>query len=385
MGFYRKVNEEVVPSYVEIIHRGPDLYHTTATDGLNSSVTVRQQNGQLTYIPTEQFALTSSNTFFGNQIINGDLDVNGNIRVSTLVSASILYQSGSTKFGNSIDDTHTFTGTLNISNSINLTGSIYFATGSREINLGVGELAWDDTDGTLELGLKGSQVKLQIGQETVVRVVNKTTGSLTEAGYKAVKIISAQGQRLAIDLALANNDANSADTLGLVTENIALNQEGFITTFGIVNNINTTGDLQGEDWNDGDLLYLSPFVSGSVTNIKPQAPNHMVIMGYVVYSHQNNGKIFVKVDNGYEIDELHNVRILTGSLKDSATNNGGSTLYYSSSVWTNNDNVRLNTSTMILASVSSSYNFANDTAAAAGGIPLGGLYRNGNVIQIRIV
>lgn len=385
MGFYRKPAEEVVPSYVEIIHRGPDLYHTNATDSLNSSVVVRQQNGQLTYIPTEQFALTSSNVFFGNQTINGDLDVNGNIRVSTLVSASILYQSGSTKFGNSIDDTHTFTGILNISNSINLTGSIYFATGSTKANLATGELAWDDTDGTLELGLKGGQTRLQIGQETLIRVVNKSGGNLTAAGYNVVKISAAQGQRLAINLAVANSDANSVDTIGLVTEDIAVNQEGFVTTFGMVNNINTTGQLQGETWNDGDLLFLSPFVSGSLTNIKPQAPNHLVVMGYVVYSHQNNGKIFVKVDNGYEIDELHNVRILTGSLKDAHTNNGGSTLYYSSSVWTNNDNVRLVQSTMVLASVSSSLNFANDTAAAAGGIPLGGLYRNGNVIQIRIV
>jgi hypothetical protein len=35
----------------------------------------------------------------------------------------------------------------------------------------------------------------------------------------------------------------------------------------------------------------------------------MVIVGYVEYAHQNNGKIFVKVDNGYELDELHNVKI----------------------------------------------------------------------------
>lgn len=32
-------------------------------------------------------------------------------------------------------------------------------------------------------------------------------------------------------------------------------------------------------------------------------------MGYVLYAHGVNGKIFVKVDNGYELEELHNVRI----------------------------------------------------------------------------
>ena len=39
----------------------------------------------------------------------------------------------------------------------------------------------------------------------------------------------------------------------------------------------------------------------------------------------------------------------------------------------------------ILPQVSSSLNFTNDTLAAAGGVPLGGLYRNGNAIQIRLV
>jgi hypothetical protein len=43
------------------------------------------------------------------------------------------------------------------------------------------------------------------------------------------------------------------------------------------------------------------------------------------------------------------------------------------------------TGATILSRVSSSLNFANDTAAAAGGVPLGGLYRNGGVIQIRLV
>ena len=38
----------------------------------------------------------------------------------------------------------------------------------------------------------------------------------------------------------------------------------------------------------------------------------------------------------------------------------------------------------ILSNVSASLNFADDTAAAAGGVPLGGLYRNGNFVMIRL-
>ena len=221
------------------------------------------------------------------------------------------------------------TNTVSLTGSLNITDSIYFS-GSGAAS----RLVWNDTDGTLDLGLKGGNVTLQIGQEQVIRVVNKTGANLLESQYKAVRIRrvdegGAQGQRLAIVLAQADNDGNSVDTLGLVTENIDDNQEGFITNSGLVRGIDTTGTLQGETWVDGDPLYLSPTTSGSITKVKPQAPQHTITIGYVVYAHAINGKIFVKVDNGYELDELHNVRITTGSLTS------GDLLVYSSSVWIN--------------------------------------------------
>jgi hypothetical protein len=195
----------------------------------------------------------------------------------------------------------------------------------------VGCMRWNNTDGTAEIKLKGGNVVLQVGQESVLRVVNKTATNinLLESNYQAVRLTGAQGQRLKVDLALATTDNLSAETIGLVTENINNNQEGFITTSGLVRNINTTGSLQGETWADGDILYLSPFTAGSVTKIKPTAPNHLVIVGYVVHAHANNGTIFVKVDNGYELDELHNVKI------DTPLNNQG--LVYNSTLqlWEN--------------------------------------------------
>jgi hypothetical protein len=192
-----------------------------------------------------------------------------------------------------------------------------------------GTMSWNDADGTANLILKGGNVTLQVGQEQVTRIVNKTGANLLEANYQAVRVSGAQGNRLKVDLAQANIDANSAETLGLVTETINNNQEGFITTSGLVRNIDTTGTLQGETWADGDMLYLSGTTAGRITNIKPQAPTHTVIMGYVVRAHQTQGQIYVKVDNGYELDELHNVKITSVANKN--------TLVYDSatSVWKN--------------------------------------------------
>lgn len=177
-----------------------------------------------------------------------------------------------------------------------------------------GQMIWNDVDGTLDVRLKGNNVTLQVGQENVVRIVNKTGVDLLESNYQAVRVRlvsegGAAGQRLAVVLAQANNDPNSATTIGLVTENINNNQEGFITTNGQVREINTTGSLQGETWVDGDMLYLSGTTAGRLTNIKPAAPIHSIVIGYVEYAHAVHGKIFVKVDNGYELDELHNVSI----------------------------------------------------------------------------
>jgi len=191
---------------------------------------------------------------------------------------------------------------------------------------------WNNTIGSTETTLKGGSVVLKNGVDLVARVVNKVTpnATLTKAAYQAVRISGAQGQRLAVAYAQANNDNNSADTIGIVCETIATNQEGFILTVGQLEEINTTGSLQGETWADGDVLYLSPTTAGRLTNIKPTgATGHIVVMGYVEYAHAVHGKIYVKIMNGWELDELHNVFIT------SPANNEG--LFYDSadSLWKN--------------------------------------------------
>lgn len=177
---------------------------------------------------------------------------------------------------------------------------------------GVAVTRWNDSIGSTETTLKGGSVVIKNGIDLVARVVNKVTPNttLTKAQYQVVKISGAQGQRLAIGLAQSNNDNNSADTLGVVIETIPTNQEGFIMTMGQLEGINTTGSLQGESWADGDVLYLSPTTAGAITKVKPNgSTGHIVVLGYVEYAHANNGKIYVKVMNGWELDELHNVYI----------------------------------------------------------------------------
>lgn len=283
---------------------------------------------------------TGAATVTGDLTITGDLIITGGgIQITDLIDDTVatLIQNGTGITWAYNDTLRTLTPTITIATADGGAQADYLQlnTGANEASA-VGKLKWNSTDGTMDIGLMGGQVTLQVGQEQVARVLNNSGSILTEAGYQAVKISSAQGQRLAVTLAQANNEANSTQTLGLVTENIANNQEGFVTTSGLIRQIDTTGDLQSEVWVDGDILYLSPTIPGGVTKVKPLAPQQTVIVGFVVYAHKNNGKIFVKVDNGYELDELHNVRIT-----NVADNN---ILQYNSalSVWENADGTTTN-------------------------------------------
>lgn len=162
-------------------------------------------------------------------------------------------------------------------------------------------LSWNDTDGTLDIGLKGGNVSLQVGQEQVVRVLNTTGSSLTDG--QVVRVTGVSGQRLTVALAQADSDANSANTLAIVTEPISNNQQGFATTFGLIRNINTSSFAEGA------ILYLSPTVAGGITTTVPVAPQHAVVLGWCVRSHATVGQIYVSIQNGYELNELHDVKI----------------------------------------------------------------------------
>lgn len=162
-------------------------------------------------------------------------------------------------------------------------------------------LKWNDAEGTYEFVLKGGNVTLQIGQEQVAYVKNNT-GALLANG-SAVYPNGSTGTNNLVALAQANAEATSTQTFGVLTEDIANGSHGYVTTFGMVHDINTSALTEGQP------VWLSPTVAGGLTSTKPSAPNHMVLIGFCVRSHAVNGSIFVKVQNGFELNELHDVAI----------------------------------------------------------------------------
>ena len=132
--------------------------------------------------------------------------------------------------------------------------------------------------------------------------VRNQSGSTIPAG-SIVYISGATGNRPLITLAQANNDANSAQTMGFTKTSIANNGFGYVIVRGELENIDTSALTEGAQ------LYLSPTTPGTWTTTKPSAPQHLVYVGIVVRSHPTLGTILVAVQNGYELEELHNVKI----------------------------------------------------------------------------
>jgi hypothetical protein len=161
-----------------------------------------------------------------------------------------------------------------------------------------GSVFWDDGDGTLQLQMKGGSVQ-KVGMQTFARVYNDSGVQLVKGDV--IYISGAQGNRIAAKKAQANSETTSKGTLGFVVETIAAGAEGVVITEGPLYNMTTTGLTAGQ------TLFLSATTAGGYTTTAPQAPDHIVILATVERVHASAGSIYVKVDNGYELEELHDV------------------------------------------------------------------------------
>jgi len=111
----------------------------------------------------------------------------------------------------------------------------------------------------------------------------------------------------------ANGEGTSARTFGVVKDDIANNADGYIVTNGTIDNLDTrsgaTYPFTSDTLVDGDTVYLDPTTAGYITRTKPSAPNHLVYIGKVIRTSPTNGTIVYQIQNGYELDELHDVQI----------------------------------------------------------------------------
>lgn len=179
-------------------------------------------------------------------------------------------------------------------------------------------LLYSDDEGTLVYSLKGGNISTPVNGALLALVNNGEATTLAKG--EIVYAFSASGQRVQVKRAKNDSDATSAKTFGIVAESITSGAEGFVMVHGIVKNINTIA------YAEGTSLYLAN-TAGAYTSTKPTAPNHLVYIGFVVKSHASAGEIFAKIQNGYELDEIHDVSISSLADKDLLTYESATSLW----------------------------------------------------------
>ena len=143
-----------------------------------------------------------------------------------------------------------------------------------------------------------------------------------------VYLFGSTGDHATVKRADNDSDTTSSKTVGVVGANILASENGPVVTRGYVDGI----DLS-VGYTAGDILWLGE--DGGFTKTKPSAPEHLVFIGVVVRA-TNNGIIYVAAQNGYELDELHDVSITSLA--------SGQFLKYNGSLWVN-DAIDLGTDT----------------------------------------
>lgn len=264
------------------------------------------------------------------QISLGDIVITetpttGNIQMSSLTVGNITLTGTATGFpgaptivGTSPINVVTASGTSTVSLNANYQTAGTYVTS-------VSGTAPITTSGTTAVTVGIDQSVLTVASATNAEVlrlyVKNTTGTTLNKG-QPVYISGSDGNNANISLASATNDATSSKTLGLLAQTLATGDHGYVIENGLLTGIDTSTATAGQ------AVWLSTTAGQVVYGTPPAEPAHGVYLGVVTRVHSVNGAIAVKVQNGYEIDELHDVS--AGSPSD------GDIIQYktSSALWT---------------------------------------------------
>jgi hypothetical protein len=219
-------------------------------------------------------------------------------------NANLLDGKDSTTFATT--GSNTFVGNQIISGSVQNPDTIDFRKLTNAPTYAEGRLWYNTDDGALEVYNDEAEIALKIGQQEYLRVENRTGNTITKGA--PVYVSGSLGDKPLIHLAVAEDHTGIEyiydHITGLATHNIENNTTGYITTYGIINNVNTVA------FPAGAVLYVSSS-AGKLTTQKPVPPLDIINVGTVVRSHAQVGIIFV---SPREPIHFGNISGLSGSL-----------------------------------------------------------------------
>ena len=235
------------------------------------------------------------------------------------------------------------------------------------VSRATGRLWWDNSDGiqTLNLGMAGSNATMQIGEEMYFRI--KCSSAVTEG--QVVMFTGTVGASGGLTGAPATGLTASTASyiMGVATESGALNDWIYVTQFGLVRGIDTTGGA--EAWVNGQILYYDPSVTGGLTKTAPSAPNAKVQVCSVVYAHASNGSLFIRPSFGGSLGQFEgDVQITSATTND--------LLRYDTNKWVNTaaSSVTVGTATnannVAVTTGSATTNYLSFVTATTGNLPV---------------
>jgi hypothetical protein len=162
-----------------------------------------------------------------------------------------------------------------------------------------------------------------------IQLYAKNDESFTLYKGQAVYIGGANGANPLIKRASNTGERTSSKTIGLLAQNLNANEFGYIISEGILEGIDTNAATAGDPmWlgETGDLIFG--------TGNKPYGNNHLVYLGVVLRKQSNNGKVYIKPQNGFEIEELHRVYAKDANNKDTLMYNSASGSWFARQIST---------------------------------------------------
>ena len=166
-----------------------------------------------------------------------------------------------------------------------------------DAGVGVGILSWSSQEHTAELTLENGSV-LQIGKESLQWCKDGTGAGLTHG--QLVYVSGSTGDNPVVRLADADDPA-AYETIGMVTQPIAPNGEGFVaTSISFVRGLNLSG------YTVGQAVYLST-TPGAFVATAPSKPGRRVRVGFVLRAHAVQGIILLWVDRPGALRDLDDV------------------------------------------------------------------------------
>ena len=174
-----------------------------------------------------------------------------------------------------------------------------------------GQLSWDDTEGSLSIGLTDNTT-IHIGEHRYFRIRNETGGILYKGQVVYANGVHSNGL-IAPNLYVADGTVREVRFMGVILEHVNNNNNGYVVDFGHLHDMDLDGSASNyavgdETWAAGDILYVHPTVAGKLTKVEPK---HSISVAIVLDpgNGNGNGRMFVRPTSYGHLDDNHDVSV----------------------------------------------------------------------------